>query len=125
MKILLSGIILALSASAIADETQTRAQAYQSIQALTNATKALAQADLSCKDAVDCTVIGLGDRACGGVSEYMIASLKNANIEEIQYLANRTQEREAEYNGIYAVISICSIEMPPAFACNEGTCQAK
>ncbi|HXH30373.1 MAG TPA: hypothetical protein VNJ01_06150 [Bacteriovoracaceae bacterium] len=95
------------------------------IDQLFSTTKGLSASDLSCSKTTDCTAMELGSKACGGPSDFVVASKKNKNLEEVSYLAQRTVDRENDYNVSYNVISDCMLRLPPEVSCQANVCKGE
>lgn len=119
MKALFLVTTILMSTSLFAQDKIREAKAIASLK---DATEALASSNLECDSSADCVVLGLGSKACGGVSKFIITSSKNANFDEVEYLAERTNLRERAFNVRYGVISNCSMKMPPAPTCMNKMC---
>lgn len=115
-------ITLFLSSLAFAQDSQQEQDA-RAIRELIKSAKALSEAELSCQQDSDCTVIAVGSRACGGPAGYLIASENNSNLAEISFLAHQSMLKEAEYNRRYRILSICSVLMPPEPSCHQKVCK--
>lgn len=111
-----------LSAFANDDLAQQKKDSV-AIKTLKEATVSLAKTDMSCTKDSDCVVFGLGKRACGGPNGFVVASKNNLLIEEVEYLAKQTVEREDEYNSKYGVFSICSILRGHIPTCASKVCR--
>ena len=120
MKSLLLFILISSTFSAFAQDAE-----FEAIKTLAQATKQLADKDLSCRTLNDCQIIEIGHKSCGGPAAHLVTSKKNANLEEILYLAERVSERQQDYNRTSGGISNCSILMPPAFSCLSNKCVSK
>lgn len=110
---------LVLSFSVFANEVKDR----KAITTLVEATKKIAQNDLSCKDKNDCLIFATGKRACGGPNGIVVTSKNNLLIEEVEYLAKQTEIQEADFNQRYGIFSICSIVMRPVVVCEKNLCK--
>lgn len=113
--------VLFLSVSTFAQDGQQRRDA-EAIRAVIESAKILAASDLSCTSASDCEVIAIGSRACGGPSGYLVTSKNNQNLNEIETLAQRSENLQQEYNRNYRMISICSILARPMPKCVAERC---
>ena len=123
MKTFLLIFSLLLSTQAFSQTRKTLEADYKAILALFEATKSLSKAQLGCQSSRDCKAIALGNRACGGPSDYLIASLLNNNFKEILTLAKVTQNIERRFNIDNQVVSICIVERAPTLECIENLCQ--
>ena len=121
MKALLAIIALTFSVMTHAQDAQTRDA--NAIKALIESATLLANADLSCDLDFDCEVVAIGARACGGPSSYIVTSKNNLNLNEVEFIALKTQEKQREFNRNYGRISICSIVMPPQTKCVKNLCK--
>ena len=90
----------------------------------------LAQMSLACETVSDCTAIAMGQRACGGPTSFVVTSQANPSMDALVESIQLVTKAEAEANRKFGLMSICSIEMPPALACvkpegeTQTICQA-
>lgn len=89
---------------------------------LVESMKILAQQDLSCDLATDCTSIVFGSKACGGPNGYIITSKNNPKMAQISKLSSLTVELENDYNFENGVISTCVFIGRPNVSCIENKC---
>lgn len=123
MKFLMIVLSLAMFSAFANDDQAQQKKDSAAIKSLMNATATLAKQDMSCTKDSDCVVFGLGKRACGGPNGFVVASKNNLLIEEVEYLANQTVEREDAYNSKYGVFSICSILRGHIPTCESKVCR--
>ena len=119
---LIAVFTLLLSLSAWSQSSQEQ-QDGEALGALIKSAKLLADTDLRCQSAADCTVVEIGSRACGGPSTHFITSDDNSNMEELQYLARQTRAKGEAFNRNYGRISICTVVMPPVAKCIQQQCK--
>lgn len=120
--ILLTTLFLTLITGAWAQSSAQQRKEKAAIEVLKLTVKNLATLDLSCTKTSECAAVALGSMACGGPADFTLASLRNANIEEIAYLAERTSIKESEYNRKYNIRSTCEILLAPKVVCSYQTC---
>jgi hypothetical protein len=113
--------VLLFSGSVLA-QGSVRERDYQSLRSLFAATQGLSHSYLRCASAKSCRAIPLGQKPCGGPSEYLVASVHNRNFSEILYLAERTKIREQLFNQTYGEISDCEFLEPPVLECRDYRC---
>jgi hypothetical protein len=120
MKAFFASVLILSSVSALANDRM----AWESIgiRNLVAATKQLAASDLSCGSARDCVVVEIGALACGGPQEGVLTSRSNMNLAEVRLLAQRTSEKEAEYNARWGIVSHCMAPAMPTPACVNNRC---
>jgi hypothetical protein len=121
MKLCLLLLVIFTTTAAFA-QSRSQAREYRSIQALEASVKSLAAQDLRCHTSRDCRVLPIGHLACGGPQDFVVTSGLNLNLAEIEYLAQRTEQREQAYNIRWGVISPCVMRMPPTPTCIRNTC---
>ena len=69
--------------------------------------------DTSCSSAEGCRYIALGDKPCGGPSEYMIYCAESVDEDHLDDLVTKYNEFEHEINLKYKIVSNCEYVMPP------------
>lgn len=81
--------------------------------------------NVKCRKNQDCVALGLGEKACGGPSSYVIASKRNLSfqklVEEIKVYTDLEKRRNQE-EGLF---SNCSYESPPETLCLDHLCREK
>jgi hypothetical protein len=78
----------------------------------------------SCGGDGECRYIGLGDKPCGGVWEYLVYSTSTVDTVELKYLVSRYNAFNKGYNCRYNIASDCMFVIPPEIGCIEGRCAA-
>ena len=109
------GVVLAAPAVCRAESDAEAAAGLRSrIAAMTVAAR--------CNNIVNCRIIGLGSRPCGGPEEYLAYSIWDTRIDEIEGLA-------AEYNFLREELHItsgqagsCEVLPQPAINCVNARC---
>lgn len=78
----------------------------------------------SCSEAVGCSSIAFGEKACGGPKEYLLFS-NAVNMSQIQQMVSSYNELEKQYNIQINAISDCMFLQPPtSVGCVNGVCTA-
>jgi hypothetical protein len=123
MKLLISLLILLSANSTYAQFSQEQRDRI-ALQKLSAKLHEMAEANLSCEADSDCLLYPAGSKACGGPTQYIIASTKNEYLPYVEYLAKLLTEKEHQFNARYHVISDCSLRMPPVPVCEAKICKA-
>jgi hypothetical protein len=123
MRLILSLYLILFSSLPTLAQSRSQQREYISILSLYASAKSLAREDLRCHSSNDCQVLPLGAMACGGPQDFLIASTHNQNLEEIKFLAHRTEVREHQYNLDWQVVSVCVMRMPPVASCINRYCR--
>ncbi|MFY8275263.1 hypothetical protein AAEU32_14140 [Pseudoalteromonas sp. SSDWG2] len=87
---------------------------YQTLRQLTE--------DKSCDNSMQCKVVAVGSRACGGPNDYIVYSSKTADANEVQKLADQITASEAQFNAATGMVSICEHLSRPATQCQQNQC---
>ncbi len=116
-------LCLVASGSAVAETTMEQDRA--ALNLLDKALSQVLKGDQSCERDSDCKVLAVGHRACGGPSRFAIVSRNNLNLSEIEYLAERTEVRQREFNQTYRVRSVCVPVSRPTVTCKEEVCSKR
>lgn len=90
---------------------------------LTASVKALSAQDLSCGSDDDCQPLGLGAKACGGPTEYIVVSRHNASLNQILKMSDQLNTESALLNQQSGLVSDCRLLEPPIYHCVSSTCQ--
>jgi hypothetical protein len=80
---------------------------------------------LSCQESVDCQVVPVGQRPCGGPSRYVIASTRSEGFAQIVSLAGQITKQEDELNRRENRVGTCEFHIPPEVACIASRCVAQ
>lgn len=81
--------------------------------------------DLSCVADSDCAAIPIGSQACGGPTEYIVASRLNPRHDEVLNLADLHRRKSLEENRNVAAVSSCALLLPPDVACVSAVCNKR
>ncbi|MBE0366707.1 hypothetical protein [Pseudoalteromonas aurantia] len=76
----------------------------------------------ACDNTVQCQVMPVGSRACGGPSSYLVFSKKYANPHKVSTLADKITHLESQYNAKNRMVSICQHLTQPSTQCVENKC---
>jgi len=79
-------------------------------------------ADTSCDTSMQCKVIAVGSRACGGSSSFEVYSTKTAKDEQVKTLSKTITELESNFNAQKGMMSICQHLTTPSTQCVENKC---
>ena len=79
-------------------------------------------ADTSCDTSMQCKVIAVGSRACGGPSSFEVYSTKTAKDEQVKTLSKTITELESNFNAQKGMMSICQHLTTPSTQCVENKC---
>lgn len=75
-----------------------------------------------CNETTECKFIALGTKPCGGAWSYLVYST-SIDVEELEALVEAYNQKNADFNTTYGVISDCSAVMPPTgLKCENNTC---
>lgn len=78
----------------------------------------IADRDLSCSQASDCTAIAIGKAFCGGPGGYIVTSAANSSIPDIKRLSDEI----SELHSLTAGGGICSLITLPSVLCENSRC---
>ena len=112
--------VFLFSACASASKQETirleQAQVYSDINQLLG--------DNACSTAVDCGVLPIGRKACGGPASYLAygKSIGEDKISELKQLADRTRELDQTLNQENGLMSTCVFLSEPALVCANSRC---
>jgi hypothetical protein len=115
------GYLLTLSACSLTapessdNQIRTMSQAEQKLSEITQ--------DKSCDASYQCRVLAIGEKACGGASEYLIFSSKNTSTEHAEHLASEITSFEQIYNKQNQALATCQHLLPPQTLCINSSCQ--
>ncbi|CAF0726440.1 unnamed protein product [Adineta ricciae] len=70
----------------------------QELTAVIKSLETAVQLDNKCQTSADCSVVGVGSRACGGPKSYVAYSINSSNADDIRSLAQLSTELERQYN---------------------------
>ncbi len=79
--------------------------------------------DLSCNQDVDCKVLGLGSRPCGGPEDFLIVSQANENYNELLSLTDELEQKAKDQNIKNNVAGTCEAYIEPVVRCVSNLCQ--
>ncbi|MGE5944275.1 MAG: hypothetical protein ACM31G_08045 [Flavobacteriales bacterium] len=104
------------SSSLIEEDKKELASLQKTIQDLANAS--------ICSENTECKFIAFGSKACGGPKSYLIYST-SIDVKKLEMLVETYNQKDADFNRKYGVISDCSAVMPPnGLKCENNTCVA-
>jgi hypothetical protein len=89
-------------------------QLYTRMQKLT--------ADKSCSADNQCSVLGIGQRACGGPEQFLVFSLAKTDQKLLSFTADRYRKTRQEQQQRLGEMSICQQLPTPTAACQLGKC---
>jgi hypothetical protein len=85
--------------------------------------KVIAKVD-GCGPSGQCATIGIGERACGGPSEYIVYCPLTTDTAALRRKVADVARAERAFNQKYGIASTCEFRMPPAVENVGGTCRA-
>lgn len=74
---------------------------------------------------LQCRLLELGVRPCGGPAEYRAFSTEDGDPERALQLTAAYNARNAEMNERFGLVSTCEYREPPALALDGGRCIAR
>jgi hypothetical protein len=77
-----------------------------------------------CGPAGQCASIGLGVRACGGPSEYVVYCPASTDTAALRRKVAEVERAERAFNEKYGLASTCEFRMPPTLEVSGGSCRA-
>lgn len=80
----------------------------------------LANLSLACETSSDCAAIPMGQRACGGPTSFVVTSKANPSFTALVESIQLVTKAEDEANKKFDLMSICSVELPPAVNCAKA-----
>lgn len=75
-----------------------------------------------CNNIVNCRVIGLGSRPCGGPEEYLAYSIWDTKVDEIGSLAAEYKFLREELHSTSGQAGSCEVLAEPAINCVNARC---
>ena len=75
-----------------------------------------------CNNMVNCRVIGLGSRPCGGPEEYVAYSIWDTKVDEIESLAAEYNFLREELGILSGDVGSCDVLPEPAVNCVNARC---
>lgn len=77
-----------------------------------------------CNENTACKFIAFGSKACGGPKSYLVYST-SIDVERLEMLVETYNQKDADFNIKYGVISDCAAVLPPSsVGCENNTCVA-
>jgi hypothetical protein len=77
-----------------------------------------------CNENTECKFIAFGSKACGGPKSYLVYST-SIDVEKLEKLVETYNQKDADFNKKYGVISDCAAVLPPSgLSCENNTCIA-
>lgn len=102
--------------SAIEEDQRALTTLKQTIEDLVNTSV--------CHENVPCKFIAFGSKACGGPKRYLIYST-SIDVEKLELLVAAYNQKDADYNTKYGIISDCAFVNPPtSLSCENNICIA-
>ena len=89
-------------------------QLYSRMQKLTT--------DKSCSNDNQCSVMGIGQRACGGPEQFLVYSQQKTDQKLLGFTAERYRKTREVHNQRLGSYSICQHLTAPLAACQLGHC---
>ncbi|OYX28229.1 MAG: hypothetical protein B7Z06_02130 [Flavobacteriales bacterium 32-35-8] len=75
-----------------------------------------------CNETTECKFLAFGSKPCGGPWSYLIYST-SIDVEKLEMLVETYNQKQADFNTKYGIISDCSAVMPPtSLTCENNTC---
>ena len=78
--------------------------------------------DARCNNIVNCRIIGLGSRPCGGPEEYLAYSIWDTKVDEIGSLAAEYNFLREELRSASGQAGSCEVLPEPAINCVNARC---
>jgi len=75
-----------------------------------------------CNNIVNCRVLGLGSRPCGGPEEYVAYSIWDTQVDEIRSLAAEYNFLREEVDAAAGIVGTCDVLTEPAVNCINARC---
>jgi hypothetical protein len=75
-----------------------------------------------CNNIVNCRVLGLGSRPCGGPEEYVAYSIWDTQVDEIRSLAAEYNFLREEVDATDGKVGTCEVLPEPAVNCINARC---
>ncbi len=75
-----------------------------------------------CNNIVNCRVLGLGSRPCGGPEEYVAFSIWDTQIDEIKSLAAEYNFLREEVDAASGTVGTCNVLTKPDVNCVNAHC---
>ena len=97
-------------------EADYRQQRSVALAALTDAAGTAASAPASCR------VLPVGERPCGGPSEFVAYSTEAAEVPVLLGLAREVSALDARATAQFEYVSTCEVMEPPPVALRDGRC---
>jgi|SRR5690606_5463823 hypothetical protein len=103
-------------AISLEEDKKELATLKQTIETLANASV--------CNENTECKFIAFGSKACGGPKSYLVYST-SIDVEKLEKLVETYNQKDADFNKKYGVISDCAAVLPPlGLRCENNTCIA-
>lgn len=120
---LLAICLLSMAFQCEDDANVTKEQEQQELVALKQTIENLAETSV-CNENTQCKFIAFGSKPCGGPWGFLIYST-SIDFENLETLVEEYNQKEADFNTKYGIISDCSAIMPPSgLTCENNTCIA-
>ncbi len=118
----LLAICLLLTAFQCEDDADvTKEEDQQELATLKQTIENLAETSV-CNENTECKFIAFGSKPCGGAKGYLIYST-SINVNELEAMVEQYNQKEADFNTKYGIISDCSVALPPTgMRCENNIC---
>jgi hypothetical protein len=75
-----------------------------------------------CNNVVNCRVLGLGSRPCGGPEEYVAYSIWDTQVDEVSSLAAEYNFLREEVDAAAGTVGTCDVLPKPSVNCVNARC---
>lgn len=99
----------------VADDRATLDRLKQQARSLAGTT--------GCAAGGECSAIGLGERPCGGPSEYVVFCPRTTDVQALREAVAVVARAERAFNDRYGIGSTCDYRTPPALELSAGSCR--
>jgi hypothetical protein len=105
------------------DVVMTQDEDKQALLSLKQDIEALANTSV-CNESTECKFIAFGSKPCGGPWSYLVYSI-SIDTDTLEAMVANYNQKEAEFNGKYGIVSDCAMGTPPSdVTCENNTCVA-
>ncbi|GAA4803071.1 hypothetical protein [Litoribaculum gwangyangense] len=112
-----------LSTQCDEDAVMTQDEDKEMLLSLKQDIEALANTSV-CNESTECKYIPLGSKPCGGPWSYLVYST-SIDTETLETMVANYNQKEAEYNTKYGIVSDCALVNPPSeIVCGNNSCVA-
>jgi len=110
------------SATSVEGENKGKVTAAE-ISSLYAEIEELSQVNLACTTEADCEAIGLGAKACGGPTKYIVVSTLNPELPQVDALVTELDQKERAFNSEHGLMSTCEALTERMPVCQQNICQ--